>query len=102
MLFVEHLSAHEKDSHSVKCMSIICCLTLLILIYFNNLLKGPSVLPKNVIDVTTLNPRQILFEYWARWGRWFKYQPLDHIREYFGEKISIYFAWIGKLHFLLF
>lgn len=27
-----------------------------------------------------LNKRQILKEYWARWGKWYKYQPLDHIR----------------------
>ena len=47
-----------------------------------------------------LNTRQILFEYWARWKKWYKYQPLDHIREYFGEKIAIYFAWLGK-YFLL-
>uniref|UniRef100_A0A8C9RA63 Anoctamin n=1 Tax=Scleropages formosus TaxID=113540 RepID=A0A8C9RA63_SCLFO len=42
-----------------------------------------------------LNQRQVLFHYWARWSRWYKYQPLDHIREYFGEKIAIYFAWLG-------
>ena len=46
-------------------------------------------------DLHTLNSRQILYWHWARWQCAGKYQPLDNIREYFGEKISIYFAWLG-------
>ncbi|XP_043926264.1 anoctamin-7 [Protopterus annectens] len=42
-----------------------------------------------------LSLRQLLYHYWARWRKWYKYQPMDHIREYFGEKIALYFAWLG-------
>ncbi|KAG9332753.1 hypothetical protein JZ751_014852 [Albula glossodonta] len=57
--------------------------------------EGPFKITDNEIPPDQLNQRQILFHYWARWSKWYKYQPLDHIREYFGEKIAIYFAWLG-------
>ncbi|TSR39555.1 Pleckstrin homology domain-containing family M member 2 [Bagarius yarrelli] len=56
---------------------------------------GPFKLPVDEILPDQLNKRQVLYHYWARWSKWYKYQPLDHIREYFGEKIALYFAWLG-------
>uniref|UniRef100_A0A8C9SEE2 Anoctamin n=1 Tax=Scleropages formosus TaxID=113540 RepID=A0A8C9SEE2_SCLFO len=57
--------------------------------------EGPFKVAEGQVDPCSLSMRQILFRYWARWACWRKYQPLDHIREYFGEKVALYFAWLG-------
>ncbi|OCT86226.1 anoctamin-2 [Xenopus laevis] len=47
------------------------------------------------------NDRMLLYREWARYGAFYKYQPIDLIRKYFGEKIGLYFAWLGLYTWLL-
>ncbi|XP_076467087.1 anoctamin-1-like isoform X3 [Babylonia areolata] len=47
------------------------------------------------------NERKLLYDHWAWWRNFVKFQPLDHVRYYFGEKIGLYFAWLGFYLFML-
>ncbi|EEB14248.1 transmembrane protein 16E, putative [Pediculus humanus corporis] len=39
--------------------------------------------------------RYTLFNEWGSIKRFYRYQPLDYVKDYFGVKIALYFAWLG-------
>ncbi|XP_058237542.1 anoctamin-5b isoform X1 [Hemibagrus wyckioides] len=53
-------------------------------------------------DAQCESERFHLYKYWARFLCFYKEQPLNLIRKYYGEKIGIYFAWLGFYTEMLF
>ncbi|RVE71756.1 hypothetical protein OJAV_G00054720 [Oryzias javanicus] len=53
-------------------------------------------------DVNCESDRYNLYKYWAGFFSFFKEQPLNLIRKYYGEKIGLYFAWLGFYTEMLF
>ena len=47
------------------------------------------------------NDRQRLRRDWASFRRWYKYQPLNAIKNYLGIRVGLYFAWLGTYSFML-
>uniref|UniRef100_A0A6P4EU05 Anoctamin n=2 Tax=Drosophila rhopaloa TaxID=1041015 RepID=A0A6P4EU05_DRORH len=45
--------------------------------------------------------RALLYKHWASLYKWYRYQPFDDIKEYFGVKIGLYFAWLGYYTYML-
>ena len=54
--------------------------------------EGPDSLEP---EERVTNDRQRLRCDWARFGRIFKYQPYEAVKDYFGSAIGLYFAWLG-------
>ncbi|XP_034625848.1 anoctamin-6 isoform X1 [Trachemys scripta elegans] len=46
-------------------------------------------------DPNCPSERYLLYKEWAHPLSFYKLQPLDLVRKYYGEKIGIYFAWLG-------
>ncbi|XP_037109413.1 anoctamin-5 isoform X2 [Syngnathus acus] len=53
-------------------------------------------------DASCESERYSLYQYWAKLSCFFKEQPLDLIRKYYGERIGLYFAWLGFYTEMLF
>uniref|UniRef100_A0A673I560 Anoctamin n=1 Tax=Sinocyclocheilus rhinocerous TaxID=307959 RepID=A0A673I560_9TELE len=58
-------------------------------------LAGITTLIANGVYDSAFPLHDLLHDEWARYGAFYKYQPVDLIRKYFGEKIGLYFAWLG-------
>ncbi|XP_054633657.1 anoctamin-5 isoform X2 [Dunckerocampus dactyliophorus] len=53
-------------------------------------------------DPNCESQRHALYKHWAGFLCFYKEQPLNLIRKYYGEKIGIYFAWLGFYTEMLF
>ena len=53
---------------------------------------GPCEIPEGRLPT---NSRQKLRMEWAAFRKWYKFQPLDAIKDYLGTSIGLYFAWLG-------
>ena len=51
--------------------------------------------PKQGTLKTPGRMRYNLFTEWASFRKTFKFQPIDAVRDYYGVKVALYFAWLG-------
>lgn len=47
------------------------------------------------------NTRQRLTNEWASFSQWYKFQPLNAIKNYLGIRVALYFAWLGTYNQML-
>ena len=69
-------------------------------IEFENPFMPTNLFAANKVDLS-IDERKILQKKWASPKCFYKFQPLNLIRNYFGEAYALYFAWVGLFNFTL-
>ncbi|XP_065147252.1 anoctamin-9 isoform X1 [Paramisgurnus dabryanus] len=65
----------------------------------------PDLMKQNVFEthfcLHEKKDQRELKQTWARWSACFRGQPITNVRNYLGEKVALYFLWLGWYTFLL-
>lgn len=69
-------------------------------IEYENPYLPANLFENNKLDIL-IDERKILQKKWASPKCFYKLQPLNLIRNYFGEAYALYFAWLGMFNFTL-
>nr|XP_029733088.1 anoctamin-4-like isoform X6 [Aedes albopictus] len=85
----------ENEIHFIKIHA-----PLEVLRRYSEILKLRMPMKEGEINVSG-SMRNLLYTKWAAVSKWYRYQPLDYIKEYFGVKIGLYFAWLGYYTYML-
>uniref|UniRef100_I3J8B8 Anoctamin n=1 Tax=Oreochromis niloticus TaxID=8128 RepID=I3J8B8_ORENI len=90
---IKHLShTFSREKQHLICMNI--CIYAFLAGITSLLGSGVYTAAYPLHDVSSIFVR-LLYEEWANYSVFYKYQPIGLVRKYFGEKIGLYFAWLG-------
>jgi anoctamin-10 len=69
------------------------------LLYHGQSIIHAAIAEELIVNMFSLHDKDFMHRLGAEWWsvkRWFKPQPIEKIRRYFGDAIGIYFSFVGK------